>query len=148
MAYFSDKTRVRFPFVLFGNAILLTGLIILRVTHHNFPVQYAGICLTVMGAMGAQSAAVCWYLMNLRGHKQRAMGSGFMIAFGNIGGIIAPFAFLAKFAPEYKTGYAVCLAMAVVGLASSILYALLVVRERSTKNENDDPDNHEKYLSL
>ncbi|TAQ88185.1 hypothetical protein B7494_g3483 [Chlorociboria aeruginascens] len=148
MAYYSDKTGLRLPFVLFGNVILIAGLIILRVTHHNFSVQYAGICLTVMGAMGAQSVAVCWYLMNLRGHKQRAMGSGFMIAFGNTGGIIAPFAFLSKFAPDYKTGYAICLAMAALGTVSAGVYALLVVRERSTKHGNDDPDNNEKYLSL
>jgi nitrate/nitrite transporter NarK len=148
MAYISDKTGLRFPFVVFGNAILLTGLIILRTTHHHFSLQYAGICLTVMGAMGAQSSAVCWYLMNLRGHKQRAMGSGFMIAFGNVGGIIAPFAFLKKYAPEYKTGYTLCLAMAVVGFASAGIYALLVVRQRSTRHENDDLDNSEKYLSL
>jgi MFS family permease len=148
MAYFSDKTGIRLPFVLFGNAVLLLGLIILRVTHHHFSLQYAGICLTVMGAMGAQSSAVCWYLMNLRGHKQRAIGSGFMIAFGNVGGIIAPFAFLSKFAPEYRTGYAICLAMAVVGTVSAGVYALLVVRERSTKYGNGHPDNNGKYLSL
>jgi len=148
MAYVSDKTGIRLPFVLFGNAILLTGLIILHVTHHHFSLQYAGICLTVMGALGAQISAVCWYLMNLRGHKQRAIGSGFMIAFGNTGGIIAPFAFLPKFAPEYKTGYAICLAMAVLGIVSAGLYALLVVRERSSNHGNDDPDRDGKYPSL
>jgi len=148
MAYLSDKIGLRLPFVLFGNAILLTGLIILRVTRHrDFSLQYAGLCLTVMGAMGAQSSAVCWYLMNLRGHKMRAMGSGFMIAFGNTGGIIAPFAFLSKYAPEYKTGYAICLAMAALGTAAAGVYALLIVRERKLNLGNDDPDK-EDYLSL
>lgn len=148
MAYYSDKTGIRLPFVMFGNALLITGLVILRVTHHHFSLQYAGICLTVMGAMGAQSTAVCWYLMNLRGHKQRALGSGFMIAFGNTGGIIAPFAFLSKYAPGYKIGYAICLAMAVLGTVSAGVYALLVVRERSSQLEDEDPDANKKYLSL
>jgi hypothetical protein len=91
-----------------------------------------------MGAMGAQTTAVCWYLMNLRGHKMRAMGSGFMIAFGNLGGIIGPFAFLSKYGPGYKIGYTICLAMAALGTVSAGIYALLIVRERRVNHENDD----------
>lgn len=129
---------MRLPFVLFGNALLLTGLIMLRVTpHHSFSLQYTGICLTLMGAMGAQTTAVCWYLMNLRGHKMRAMGSGFMIAFGNLGGIIGPFAFLSKYTPSYKTGYTICLAMAALGTVSAGVYAILIVRERRKSSIND-----------
>jgi MFS family permease len=149
VAYLSDKTGIRLPFVLFGNAILLTGLIMLRVTsHHNFSLQYTGICLTLMGAMGAQTTAVCWYLMNLRGHKMRAMGSGFMIAFGNLGGIIGPFAFLSKYGPEYKTGYTICLAMAALGTVSAGIYALLIVRERRVNLGNDDHVNEKDLPSL
>ncbi|KAF2657498.1 putative allantoate permease [Lophiostoma macrostomum CBS 122681] len=134
LAYFADKAGRRLPFVLFGNAVLLTGLIMLRVTpHRDFSLQYTGICLTLMGAMGAQVTAVCWYLMNLRGHKMRAMGSGYMVAFGNLGGIIGPFAFLSKYAPGYKTGYTICLAMAALGIVSAGIYALLIVRQRKIK---------------
>lgn len=46
--------------------------------------------------------------MNLEGHFERAVGSGWMISFGNIGGIVAVFSFLATDAPEYHTGYSVC----------------------------------------
>lgn len=149
VAYFSDKTGKRLPFVLFGHAILLTGLIMLRVTpHRNFSLQYTGICLTLMGAMSAQTTAVCWYLMNLRGHKMRALGSGFMIAFGNLGGIIGPFAFLSKYAPGYKTGYSVLLAMSALATASSSLYALLIVRERKANRGSDEMSDDRDLPSL
>jgi hypothetical protein len=121
----------------------------LRVTpHRDFSLQYTGICLTLMGAMSAQTTAVCWYLMNLRGHKMRAMGSGFMVAFGNLGGIIGPFAFLSKYAPGYKTGYSILLAMAALGTVSAGIYALLIVRERSTNHGIDDSGNEKDLPSL
>ena len=149
VAYFADKTGRRLPFVLFGNAVLLAGLIMLRVTpHRDFSLQYTGICLTLMGAMGAQVTAVCWYLMNLRGHKMRAMGSGFMVAFGNLGGIIGPFAFLSKYAPDYKTGYTICLAMAALGIVSAGIYALLIVRQRKIKQGAHDSSDEGDLPSL
>lgn len=99
-------------------------------THANFPVQYAGICLVCMGAFGAGPIVICWYLMNLQGHKQRSIGSGWMISFGNTGGILAPFAFLPKDAPYYRPGYSVCMAIAVLGILTTTCYTMVVLRER------------------
>ncbi|TWU70645.1 hypothetical protein ED733_000791 [Metarhizium rileyi] len=45
LAYFSDRTDLRLPYVLIPGAVLITGLAILITTHANFSLQYAGICL-------------------------------------------------------------------------------------------------------
>ncbi len=129
-AYLSDKIDKRLPFVLFGNIITVIGLAILITVHHRFPVQWAAICLVCMGALSAAPGVLCWYLMNLQGHKERSIGSGWVISFGNVGGIIAPFTFLAKDAPHYHTGYSIVIAVAVLGIVSTICYALLILLER------------------
>lgn len=83
-----------------------------------------------MGAFGAGPTVICWYLMNLQGHQQRSIGSAFMISIGNTGGIIAPFTFLAKDSPHYRTGYSVCMGIVVLGLVVSACYGMLVLMER------------------
>ena len=73
---------------------------------------------------------ICWYLMNLRGHVQRSIGSAWIIGFGNTGGVLATFTFQKKDAPLYHTGYSICMAVTVVGAAAASLYGFLVWRER------------------
>ncbi|KAI1378859.1 putative allantoate permease [Hypoxylon crocopeplum] len=136
LAYLSDRTDSRLPYVLFSGALLVAGLAILMTTHANFSVQYAGICLVCMGAFSAGPTVICWYLMNLEGHKQRSIGSAWMISFGNTGGILAPFAFLPQYAPDYRPGYSVCMGVAVLGIVVSLSYALLVLRERHRVHSN------------
>lgn len=69
--------------------------------HHLFP---AALFLVTMGTYGAMPIIVCWFNMNLGGHHRRSVGSAWQVSFGNIGGIIAVFAFLPEDAPKYVTG--------------------------------------------
>ena len=67
--------------------------------------------------------------MNLKGHVERSVGTAWMIGFGNSGGIVATFSFLATDAPLYHKGYSICMAMTVVGLAAGVLYGALIWSE-------------------
>ena len=131
-AYISDKIQLRYPFVILGYAILITGLAILRTVHGkaHFSAEYAGICLVSMGTLCAGASIVCWYVMNLQGHVQRSIGSAWMIGFGNTGGIIATFAFLKQDAPFYHAGYSAIISTTVVGVAAFLVYGGLVWKER------------------
>ncbi|OTA69155.1 MFS general substrate transporter [Hypoxylon sp. EC38] len=132
LAYFSDKLRMRSPFVFLGLAVLITGLSILTAVHGraHFSAEYAGLCLTAMGSFGIGGIIVCWFVMNLQGHTERSVGTGWMVCFGNTGGIVATFAFLRKDAPYYHTGYSICLSMSALCVVSCIAYALLIWREK------------------
>lgn len=68
--------------------------------------------------------------MNLEGHKERSIGSGWMISFGNTGGILAPFMFLPQNAPDFRPGYSTCMAVTVLGIVATSCYAALILRER------------------
>lgn len=134
LALLSDRTERYMPCVLIPSGILVVGLAILITTHANFSLQYAGICLVCMGALGAGPSVICWYLMNLTGHKERSIGSAWMISFGNTGGILAPFAFLPHDAPYFSFGYSLCMAITVLGIIATGLYALAIIRDRRRLN--------------
>ncbi|KAI0894989.1 MFS general substrate transporter [Annulohypoxylon nitens] len=132
LAYFSDKVRMRSPFIFLGLALLITGLSILITTHgkSHFSAEYAGICLTAMGSFGIGGMIICWYVMNLWGHVERSIGTAWMIGFGNCGGIVATFLFEKKDAPYYHTGYTTCLSMGCLCIASCAGYALYIWRQK------------------
>ncbi|KAI9640052.1 High-affinity nicotinic acid transporter [Ciborinia camelliae] len=126
-AYASDRLKLRWPFIAFGLSLAIVGLAILMTVHHSFSAEYAGICLVAMGVFTAGIAVVCWYVMNLQGHVERAIGTAWMIGFGNSGGIVATFAFLATDAPFYHTGYSICIGAMCICAGACILYGLLSV---------------------
>ena len=114
--------------------------------HHTYKVEYFAIHLVAMGAFATGPVIVCWYVMNLRGHVERSVGTAWMIGFGNIGGIVATFSFLAADAPLYHKGYSICMAMTVIGLAAALAYAGLVWLEN--KKIRASGEKGAKFLSL
>ena len=82
-----------------------------------------------MGAFAGGPLVICWVVMNLQGHVDRSIGTAWTIGFGNTGGIVATFSFLAADAPLYHTGYTICLVVTVVGIVAALLYFMLVWRE-------------------
>lgn len=67
--------------------------------------------------------------MNIHGRTSRAIGIGWIIGFGNVGGIPATYIFLATEAPRYPTGYGVSLACVVLTMLLSVVYAGVCVWE-------------------
>ncbi|CAK1362917.1 putative transporter [Cercospora beticola] len=122
LAVLSDATKHRFGFAVFSTCISIAGFAILISVHNNNTVQYAALFLVTMGTYSAMPVIVCWFNMNLGGHHRRSVGSAWQVGFGNIGGIIAVFAFLKKDAPKYVTGYSICIAFTILSIISCIIY--------------------------
>ena len=61
-------------------------------------------------------------LSPLGGHHRRAVGSAWQIGFGNIGGIIAAFAFISTDAPYFVTGFSICFAFAALSFLTCLVY--------------------------
>lgn len=122
MAFLSDRFKHRFLFAVISICVGIAGFGILITVHDNQKLQYAALFLVTMGTYGAMPITVCWFNMNLGGHHRRSVGSAWQVSFGNIGGIIAVFAFLSKDAPKYITGYSICIAFTVLSIIACILY--------------------------
>ncbi|OCH93492.1 MFS general substrate transporter [Obba rivulosa] len=135
----SDYFRHRFLFALAPTLIALTGFIILLVVHDNNHLQYGALFLSAMGTYSAMPVVVCWFNTNLAGHERRAVGTAWQIGFGNIGGIIATFSFLAQDAPKYISGYSICIAFICLGVLADVVYFCGVsVENRRRAKMGDD----------
>ncbi|KAF2117336.1 putative allantoate permease [Lophiotrema nucula] len=137
VAWASDYTQLRYPFVMFGLILCIAGLGTLMSVHHNLSVQFGALCLVAMGAFSSGIVMICWYVMNLHGHIERSIGTAWLISFGNTGGIVATFAFLSKDAPYYRTGYSICMGAVVFGAVCASAYAFLVFKARRNKGVAD-----------
>ncbi|CAI7674816.1 unnamed protein product [Penicillium manginii] len=150
VAYFSDRFNIRLPFILLGQLLIIIGLAIMLTTHGkgHFSAEYLGICFITMGAFSSGAVIVCWVLMNMRGHKERSIGSGFVIGVGNAGGIVAVFCFTKDDAPLYRRGYWILMGITLAGVVLSLLYALVIVRDRRRQIRAEGKVDKEKILSL
>ncbi|KAH7085139.1 major facilitator superfamily domain-containing protein [Paraphoma chrysanthemicola] len=125
IAYISDRFKHRFLFTIFPILVCISGFAILITVHNHRSVQYAALFLVAMGAYTAMPVIVCWFNMNLGGHHRRAVGSAWQVGFGNIGGIIAVYAFLKKDAPKYTPGYSISIAFVCLSALSCCLYFVM-----------------------
>jgi MFS family permease len=134
IAFASDWAKHRFLFAMGPIAVGMAGFII-QLTATSSHVKYGGLFLITMGTYSAMPVIVCWFNMNLGGHHRRAVGTAWQVGFGNIGGIIATYAFLQQDAPNYRKGHAICLAFLSMGAISCCIYAAGVVIENRRRDK-------------
>jgi MFS family permease len=123
----SDFTKHRFVFTIIPILVAIAGFAIMLTVHNNKHIEYAGLFLIAMGAYSAMPVIVCWFNMNLGGHHRRAVGTAWQVGFGNIGGIIATYAFIQTDAPYYKKGHSICISFLALSAVSCCIYAVAVV---------------------
>ena len=142
VAYFSDRFRHRFAFCVIPIAIAVAGFAMLLGVHDKFHVQYGALFLLTCGAYSAMPVIVCWFAMNLGGHRRRSVGTAWQVGFGNIGGIISTFAFQTG-SGTFTTGYAISVAFCgLSAIACAVYLAALYFdnRKKSVAAANLDPN--------
>lgn len=128
----SDRLKIRLPFAIITGLISIAGLGMVLVTE-NTHVRYAGCFLTASGLYTAMPLLVCWSSLNFGGHLRKSVGTSWQIGFGNIGGIISTFIFLAKDAPYYKPGVYVCLAFVSFSIVMMVAYFFVIFKSNQAK---------------
>lgn len=113
--------------------------------HHGFSTRYAALCLAAMGAFTTGPMVICWYVMNLQGHRDRSIGTAWIISCGNCGGIVATFTFLAKEAPRYHTGYSICMGATCIGALAASVYGAMILWQNK-KRAGGGPDDKEELI--
>lgn len=135
LATVSDKARHRFGFAVGSICIAIAGFAILINVHDNKQLQYGALFLVTCGTYAAMPIIVCWFNMNLGGHHRRSVGSAWQVGFGNIGGIIAVFAFLPTDAPKFITGYSICIAFTILSIVACIIYGFACWNANRTRDK-------------
>jgi MFS family permease len=102
-AYYSDKWRLRGPFIIFNACLGLIGLPLLGYLH-NPAMRYFGVFLATICGNANVPAMLTYQANNIRGQWKRALTSATLVGAGGLGGIIGTTVFRAKDVPNYKPG--------------------------------------------
>ncbi|KAK2594489.1 High-affinity nicotinic acid transporter [Conoideocrella luteorostrata] len=153
VAYISDKLKHRMFFAIIPILIGIAGFSALRAVHNNTDVQYGCLFMAAAGAYTAMPVIVCWFNMNLGGHHRRAVGSAWQVGFGNLGGIIAAFAYDQDKSVQtsYNQGYTVSIVFCIVSVLSCLIYGFgcwKANRDRNNGKSNVGHLSEEEKLAL
>ncbi|KAL2835652.1 major facilitator superfamily domain-containing protein [Aspergillus pseudoustus] len=152
---FADRYSWRMPFIVVPQVCQVVAFSILF-THaaeieDNIALCYFGVCLACFGMYPILPGVNAWNVSNTPNPTKRAVGIGYLICMGNVGGIIGSFIYKPSEAPRYITGYGNSFAFASAGIIGCLIleFALFKlnrrkafmsedeIRERYTDNELD-----------
>lgn len=83
IAYLSDRFQHKFLFTVVPMCACMAGMGILLNITDNRDIQYGALFLVTGGVYSAMPVVVCWFAMNLGGHRRRSIGTAWQVGFGN-----------------------------------------------------------------
>lgn len=116
-SWYSDKWRIRSPFIISNAVLTIVGTVLLGLTR-PVGLRYFGVFVAVTANYANLPAILTWQANNIRGQWKRAFCSASQIAVGGIGGIIGSTVFRAQDAPSYHPGIYTCI------LANALVIAI------------------------
>ncbi|KAI0325823.1 MFS general substrate transporter [Cubamyces sp. BRFM 1775] len=148
-AIWSDKLKMRYPFVLSGLVYILVGFAI-NISNVSIGAKYFGTFLVVAGSYASFPGVVAWLGNNLAGHYKRGVGMALHIGIGNFGGAIASNIYRTQDAPRYILGHGIELMFVGIGFITVpiavIAYKRInarrdaLMREANEKGERLSPE--------
>lgn len=143
-ALFADRLSWRWPFIVAPQALLTICYAILFVySKHissNVALCYTFVCISTMSVYPIVPGGNTWTANNLAPQSKRALGIAFMVAMGNIGGIVGSFIFKTNESPAYPTGWGTCIAFVVAGMvcATTLEVSYMAInKKRAQKTEEE-----------
>ena len=126
-AHFSDKLKMRSPFILTGLAMCLVGFSI-NISKAPSGAKYFGTFLCTGGSYAIIPGVIAWYLFfifssfvraqkfrrlgnNLSGHYKRGIGMAIQPGIGNFGGLMAINFYRSQDSPRFIFGREACLSI-------------------------------------
>ncbi|PPR02802.1 hypothetical protein CVT26_009588 [Gymnopilus dilepis] len=103
-AYYSDKIKMRSPFIVLGLVFCLIGFSI-NISEVSNGVKYFGTFFVVTGSYAAFPGIVAWLGNNLAGQYKRGIGMAMHIGIGNFSGAIASNIYRSKDSPRFLVGH-------------------------------------------
>ncbi|UPL03178.1 hypothetical protein LCI18_014112 [Fusarium solani-melongenae] len=149
-ARLSDRFRWRMPFVAIPLSFIIIGFAIVMGLQGNLAGRHLGpgyfaVVLACMGIYPIQPAGLSWSSNNLSPASRRAIGVGFNVAIGNIGGIIAGYMYLESEAPRYQTGYGLSLAFGASGLICAMVLEISYVWSNKQREKISEEEIRSRY---
>jgi len=126
-AYYSDKLKIRSPFILAGLTLCLIGFSI-NISNCPTGIKYLGTFFCVTGSYAAVPGVISWLGNNLSGQYKRGVGMALHIGIGNFSGAIASNIYRTRDHPRYIYGHGVELIFVGIGFIAVPMVAFLYRR--------------------
>lgn len=111
-AMFADRFTWRMPFIVGPQLLVIAAYGILFALaddiKNNIPACFAGVVLACLDLYPINPGGNAWTVNNLGGPTKRAMGTAYMIALGNLGGVAGSHIFIESESPHQKQHPCVC----------------------------------------
>ncbi|KAG6810176.1 hypothetical protein H0H92_013014 [Tricholoma furcatifolium] len=147
-AHFSDKLKMRSPFIFLGLTMCLIGFSI-NVSTAPHGVKYFGTYFVVAGSYAALPGIIAWLSNNLAGQYKRGVGMALQIGIGNFGGAIACNIYRARDAPRYIFGHCIELMFLCIGFIcvpiAALSYARINRKRDALEKEHKERGEAAKY---
>ncbi|OJA14068.1 hypothetical protein AZE42_12284, partial [Rhizopogon vesiculosus] len=126
-AHYSDKLKMRWPFIFAGLLMCLIGLSI-NISTAPIGVKYFGTFWIVIGGYAAVPGIVSWFGNNIAGQYKRAVAMALEIGIGNSSGVVATMIYRTQDSPRFILGHGVSLMFIGIGLIFVPITVLLYKR--------------------
>ncbi|KXN86764.1 hypothetical protein AN958_09624 [Leucoagaricus sp. SymC.cos] len=146
-AFFSDKIRMRSPFVLAGLVFCLIGFSI-NISTAPSGVKYFGTFWVVAGSYAAFPGVVAWLGNNLAGQYKRGIGMAMHIGIGNFSGAIASNIYRSRDSPRFIIGHGVELMFVGIGficVPAAVLSYMRINKKRDEAQKQAIEKGEQKY---
>ena len=136
LAFSSDFTRLRFPFVALGFLFTFIGMVIYAAIDVESQLQVAYFA-TFMMTWGTSAPSVIldvWYNNNIANENRRVMLTSVGVPVANLMGLVSSNIFLNKDAPKYIPALATTAAFGGFGLALTLLLGAWMITDNKRRN--------------
>ncbi|KAG8767274.1 hypothetical protein FRC15_005797, partial [Serendipita sp. 397] len=151
---YSDKLKLRGPFVLGCATVAIAGYSVLYATPQGHPgVSYAGTVIAACGTFPSIAVVLAWAGGNAGGDVKRGVALAMTIGIANLGGVCSSFIYRTKDAPRFHIGHGTvigCLLLAVVlTCAAMVTYSRLnKQKEVQCRREGIDHSHAPKFREM
>ncbi|CUS13534.1 unnamed protein product [Tuber aestivum] len=131
--YLADRSKQRGIFMISACLTSIIGFTMLISTHKP-GVQYLGTFLAAGGIYPNVPMGVAWNGNNIGGSTKRGVGIAMHVGFGNLGGIIAAFAYRSTDAPRFFSGHGLLIATTSMSLALCCFMTVYLRKENARRD--------------
>ncbi|KIX98587.1 uncharacterized protein Z520_05888 [Fonsecaea multimorphosa CBS 102226] len=133
-AHYSDKWKLRFPFVMLNGSLALIGCGLLGWTR-SIAARYFGAFLVASGVNANVPANLTWQANNVRGQWKRAFVSALNVSLAGCGGIMGGTVFRGQDSPGYLPVIITCMICGCLIITITIAMTLYFARSNRRADE-------------
>lgn len=136
LAFTSDYTRLRFPFIALGFLLTFTGFIIFATIDikHSINVAYFACFMMTWGTSAPSVLLSTWYNNNVADENKRVTLTSVGVPLANLMGVVSSNIFRPQDAPKYVPALATTAAFGATGALLALLLGIFMTLDNKRRN--------------